>query len=152
MLLKLKRKILFVILHLLRLNNRYRSRSNQLVLRNRSYQMPYPFIWQLNSMFLQIIICYDVISTMNTWFYIERINWQVFTTEIEHTYYEEDHPFHTFICIRSLNSSKLLVLERSGLSLRFYAFHSSFENLSKFEQIMLTTLVARILRPGFYFC
>ena len=34
------------LLLLLRLNNRYRSRSNQLVLRNRSYQMPYPFICQ----------------------------------------------------------------------------------------------------------
>ena len=66
--------------------------------------------WKMNSMFLQIIICYDVISTMNKWFCIERIYLQVFATETEYTYYEEDRPFHTFICIRSLNSSKLLVL------------------------------------------
>ena len=45
--------------------------------------------------FLRIIICYDVISTIN-WFYTELIYEQVFAIETEHTYYEENHPFDKF--------------------------------------------------------
>ena len=79
--------------------------------------------------------------------------WQVFTTETEHIYSEETIPFITFRLYPFIsNSSRVLCITKIRFYIHFYVFHPSFENLSTFEQMVLTSPVVLLFGAGDIIC
>ena len=79
--------------------------------------------------------------------------WQVFATETEHIYYEEDHPFHNFSSVSvHFEQQQSTCITKIRFYIHFYVFHPSFENLSTFEQMVLTSPVVLLFEAGDIIC
>ena len=78
--------------------------------------------------------------------------WQVFATETEHIYYEEDHPFHNFSSVSvHFEQQQSTCITKIRFYIHFYVFHPSFENLS-IEQMVLTSPVVLLFGAGDIIC
>ena len=110
-----------------------------------SIHLPIFHNWQLNSMFFtNHYLLWCGANHIITWTNdsIQSVLIDRFLPPKQNTHTTKNTiAFIIFICIHSMYVTKLLVLERSSLPLRFYAFHSSFERTA------LTMLIVQQLRP-----